>query len=67
MVADVADAGPANWTGKHFGGSPEVMGYLGLNVHMQKGAVLLFFVNDPNAEIPLGPVEYNVRYGKPIL
>ncbi len=67
VVADVADAGPANWTGKHFGGSPEVMAYLGLNVHMQKGAVLLFFVNDPNAEIPLGPVEYNVTYGKPIL
>lgn len=67
VVADVADAGPANWTGKHFGGSPEVMAYLGLNIHMQKGPVILFFVNDPNNEIPLGPVEYNVTYGKPIL
>jgi hypothetical protein len=65
VVADVADAGPADWTGKHYGGSPEVMAYLGLNVHMQKGAVLLFFVNDPNGEIPLGPVEYNVRTGTP--
>jgi len=67
VVADVADAGPAKFTGKHFGGSPEVMAYLGLNVHMQKGPVILFFVNDPNGEIPLGPVEYNVQYGKTIL
>lgn len=65
VVADVADAGPAQFTGKQYGGSPEVMAYLGLNVHMQKGPVLLFFVNDPNNEIPLGPVEYNVKVGTP--
>jgi len=65
VVADVADAGPANFTGKQYGGSPEVMAYLGLNVHMQKGPVILMFVNDPNNEIPLGPVEYNVRIGTP--
>ncbi len=59
IVADVADSGPASWTGKHFGGSPEVMAYLGLNVGMQKGPVILFFVDDPENEIPLGPVEYN--------
>lgn len=63
IVADVADSGPADWTGKHFGGSPEVMAYLGLNVGMQKGTVILFFVDDPNNEIPLGPVEYNVQRG----
>jgi hypothetical protein len=66
VVADIADSGPADWTGKQYGGSPEVMEYLGLNVHMQKGAVLLFFVDDPNGEIPLGPVEYNVRTGRPV-
>lgn len=66
VVADVADAGPADWTGKRYGGSPEVMAYLGLNVHMQKGPVILFFVNDPNNEIPLGPVEYNVKVGRSI-
>ncbi len=60
IVADVADSGPANWTGKHFGGSPEVMAYLGLNVGPQKGPVVLFFVDDNNNEIPLGPGEYNV-------
>jgi hypothetical protein len=67
VVADIADSGPSDWTGKHFGGSPEVMAYLGLNVHMQKGAVILFFVDDPNNEIPLGPVEYNVSTGNPVL
>ena len=61
VAAAVADAGPANWTGKHYGGSPEVMAYLGLNVGMQKGAVVLFFVDDPNNEVPLGPVEYNLK------
>lgn len=65
VVADVADSGPADWTGKHYGGSPEVMAYLNLNVGPQKGAVVLFFVDDPNNEIPLGPVEYNVRVGTP--
>jgi len=58
VIAAVADAGPSWWTGKQFGGSPEVMAYLGLNVHMQKGPVVLFFVDDPQGLIPLGPVEY---------
>lgn len=42
IVAVIADAGPAIFTGKHFGGSPEVMAYLGLNVGKQKGPVVLF-------------------------
>ena len=29
VVADIADSGPAAFTGKQFGGSPEVMNYLG--------------------------------------
>jgi hypothetical protein len=65
LVADVADSGPSEWTGKQYGGSPEVMAYLGFNTGPQKGPVILFFVNDPNNEIPLGPVEYNVRTGTP--
>lgn len=56
VIAVIADAGPANWTGKHFGGSPEVMAYLGLNIGMQKGAVLLFFVDDQGNNVQLGPV-----------
>jgi hypothetical protein len=58
VVADIADAGPAAWTGKHFGGSPEVMNYLG-GPRYKKGPVLVFFVDDPKNQVPLGPVEYN--------
>jgi hypothetical protein len=58
VVADIADSGPAAWTGKHFGGSPEVMNYLG-GSRYKKGPVLVFFVDDPENKVPLGPVEYN--------
>lgn len=58
VVGDIADSGPAAFTGKQFGGSPEVMNYLG-GERYKKGAVLFFFVDDPNNTIPLGPVEYN--------
>ncbi|MGA3291807.1 MAG: hypothetical protein ABSC49_01520 [Candidatus Microgenomates bacterium] len=58
VVADIADSGPAAWTGKQFGGSPEVMNYLG-GAKYKKGSVIVFFVDDPNNQVPLGPVEYN--------
>jgi len=58
VVADVADSGPAAWTGKQYGGSPEVMDALG-GPKYKKGAVVIFFVDDPNNTVPLGPVEYN--------
>lgn len=61
VLADIADAGPANWTGKQFGGSPEVMAHLGLNVGPQKGAVVLFFVDDPEDNLTLGPLQYNIN------
>lgn len=57
VVAVVGDAGPAAWTGKHFGGSPEVMNALG-GKRYKKGRVLLYFVDDPENKIPLGPVDY---------
>lgn len=57
VVAAIADSGPAAWTGKQFGGSPEVMDYLG-GMKYKKGKVLIFFVDDPENKIPLGPVEY---------
>lgn len=60
VVASIADAGPAAWTGKHFGGSPEVMDYLG-GPRYKEGPVLVFFVDDPNNQISLGPVEYEMR------
>ncbi len=65
IVCTIADAGPAKFTGKQFGGSPEVMGYLDLNKGMKKGEVVLLFIDDSKTEIPLGPVEYNVLTGKP--
>jgi hypothetical protein len=58
VVASIADSGPAAWTGKHFGGSPEVMNHLG-GAKYKKGPVALFFVDDPENKVPLGPVEYD--------
>lgn len=57
VVAVIGDAGPAAWTGKHLGGSPEVMHFVGLAGGPRKGAVLYFFIDDPNDQIPLGPVK----------
>ncbi len=56
VVAVIADAGPSEWTGKHLGGSPEVMDILGLAEGARKGPVLYFFLDDPEDKIPLGPV-----------
>ncbi|RJQ36061.1 hypothetical protein C4559_05665 [Candidatus Microgenomates bacterium] len=59
VVAVVGDAGPSPWTGKHLGGSPEVMDYLERVDGAQKGPVLYFFIDDPQDKIPLGPISYN--------
>jgi len=56
VVAVIGDAGPAEWTGKHLGGSPEVMDAVGLSTGPRKGPVLYFFIDDPKNEVPLGPV-----------
>lgn len=56
VVCDIGDAGPADWTGKQFGGSPETMEALDLNKGPRKGLVLMLFVDDPDNTIPLGPV-----------
>jgi hypothetical protein len=61
VVADIADSGPAAWTGKQFGGSPEVMNYLG-GPRYKKGPVIIFFVDDPKNQVPLGPVDYNQNF-----
>lgn len=63
IIAVIADAGPASWTGKQFGGSPEVMDYLESKDGKQRGAVVLFFVDDPENKVPLGPLEYNIERG----
>ncbi len=58
VVCDIGDAGPAEWTGKQFGGSPETMQYLDLNKGPRKGLIVMLFVDDPNNNVPLGPVNY---------
>ena len=65
VVAVVADAGPAKWTGKQFGGSPEVMHGLGLYPKRTKGKTIVLFVDDPENSIPLGPVTYPFTASKP--
>lgn len=57
VVAVIGDAGPAEWTGKHLGGSPEVMDTVGLANGPRKGPVLYFFIDDPEDKVPLGPVK----------
>lgn len=54
IVAVVGDAGPAVWTGKHLGGSPEVMYYLN---RVDRTKVLYYFIDDKENKVPLGPVE----------
>lgn len=56
MVVVIGDAGPAEWTGKHLGGSPEVMSHLERQDGGAKGPVLYYFIDDPENTIPLGPV-----------
>jgi hypothetical protein len=67
IVAVIADSGPAAWTGKQFGGSPEVMDYLRSKDGRQRGPVAMFFVDDPQNTVPLGPLEYNLEVGPPLL
>ncbi len=56
MVVVIGDAGPAAFTGKHLGGSPEVMQFLERVDGGAKGPVLYFFIDDPENKIPLGPI-----------
>ena len=57
MVVIIGDAGPAEWTGKSLGGSPEVMKHLERVDGAQKGPVLYFFIDDPENKVPLGSIE----------
>ena len=56
IVVDIADAGPATFTGKHLGGSSEVMKYLERVDGSGVGPVLYFFIDDQDDKISLGPV-----------
>lgn len=58
VVAVIADAGPAKWTGKQFGGSPQVMHDLGLYPKKTKAKTIVLFLDDPNNQVPLGPIKH---------
>lgn len=64
-IGVVADAGPAQFTGKQFGGSPELMKALDLHLKSRKGKVILLFVDDLENKVPLGPIDFNIMVGKP--
>lgn len=64
VVAVIGDAGPAEWTGKHLGGSPEVMDAIGLSEGPRKGPVLYFFIDDPKNQVPLGPIKVLEKIAK---
>lgn len=56
VVGDIADSGPAKWTGKNFGGSPELMDFLGMYPGERKTPVLMFFVDETTGSVNLGPI-----------
>ncbi|MFH2118156.1 MAG: hypothetical protein ABII10_00240 [Candidatus Paceibacterota bacterium] len=59
VVGVVGDAGPAQWVKKQFGGSPEVIREGKIWSPKTHGKILLFFVDDPENKIPLGPINLN--------
>jgi len=60
VVAVIADAGPAKWTGKQFGGSPQLMNDLDFYPKRTKGKTIILFIDDPDNQIPLGPIKQPV-------
>jgi hypothetical protein len=58
IVAVIGDSGPSKWTGKTFGGSPEIMSYLNMKDGAQKGKAVILFIDDPDNKIALGPASY---------
>ena len=57
VVGVIADAGPAAWVQKQFGGSPEIIREGRVWSNNSRGRVILLFVDDPDDEIPLGPID----------
>lgn len=57
VVGVIGDAGPAQWVKKQFGGSPEVVREGKIWSPKSQGKVLLWFVDDPENKIPLGPIQ----------
>lgn len=64
VVGVVGDAGPAQWVKKQFGGSPEVIREGKVWSRAARGHVMLFFVDDPEDKIPLGPIDMSTLMTK---
>lgn len=56
VVGVVGDAGPAMWVQKQYGGSPEIIREGKIWSKEARGRVILFFVDDPENKVPLGPI-----------
>jgi hypothetical protein len=56
-VGVVGDAGPAMWVKKQFGGSPEIIREAKIWSPAAKGRVILFFIDDPDDQVPLGIID----------
>ncbi len=61
VVTVMGDVGPALWTGKQFGASPEAMKAIGLHTGPRKGLVLFLFLDDPDDHVPLGPLADSIK------
>lgn len=59
VVGVIADAGPAEWVQKQFGGSPEVIREGKVWSPQAAGHVLLYFIDDPENKVPLGVISLN--------
>ncbi len=56
VVAVIGDAGPSPWTGKQFGGSPELMHYLDMKDGRGKSKAVVLFLDDKDKNVALGPL-----------
>jgi hypothetical protein len=61
VIAVIGDAGPAKFTGKTFGGSPELMEFLEMQDGAQKGKAIILFVDDHEDKIALGPIHSQIE------
>jgi hypothetical protein len=61
VVGVVADAGPAMWVKKQFGGSPEVIREGKIWSPNSKGKVMILFIDDEENQVPLGPISLDFK------
>lgn len=55
VVCSVINSGPSDWMRYQFGGTPEVIREANVWSMKARGKVMMFFVNDPQGTVQLGP------------